>query len=75
MGSVTEDNAKLEILKRLARYKRPPTLKMLRHRLARLCGGEEWVEELLTDMIRRDGTLAVANGFFYRRNRDTPPAV
>ncbi len=67
MGVVGAEHCKREMERRLRRYKRAPTLTALRRRLARFCGGEETVEWVLTDMIRNDNTLRVANGLFYLR--------
>jgi hypothetical protein len=53
-----------ELVKRLGRYKKPPTLKALRDRLHKVCGGEWGVECLVSELVK-SGKLRVTDGVFY----------
>ena len=68
MGDVAKDDAKAQILKRIGKYKNPPSLAALRHRLGRYCGGDRAVEELVSELMT-GGQLRCTNKLFHLPQR------
>lgn len=58
------DECKAEILRRVTRYKRAPSMAALIHRLDRFCGGP-WAVEVYTLQLIKSGQLRVTDGTFY----------
>lgn len=57
-------DAQRELLKRVRRYKRAPTLPALCTRLKHYCGDEEAVEHVVRTLMR-DGRLRCTNKIFH----------
>ncbi len=58
------DECKAEILRRVERYKRAPSMAALIHRLEHYCGGA-WPVEAYTLQLVKEGLLRVTDGTFY----------
>lgn len=58
------DECKAEILRRVERYKKAPSMGALGHRLERYCGGI-WAVEVYTFLLVKEGKLRVTDGVFY----------
>lgn len=59
-----KESAKLEVLKRIGRYKKPPRIAALRNRLRRVCGDAHGVELCVLELVR-ESRLRVTGGAFY----------
>lgn len=57
-------DAQKELLKRVGRYKKAPTLPALVHRVQRYCGGENEVDAVVLSLVK-GGRLRVTNKVFY----------
>lgn len=62
--STAKESAKAEILKRIGRYKKAPSLTALRRRLERAVGGGDAVEECVSELLH-EGRLRVTSRLFY----------
>ena len=58
------DECKAEILRRVERYKRSPSMAALIHRLEKYCGGA-WPVEVYAGQLVKEGKLRVTDGVFY----------
>lgn len=75
MGNVEIEACQLskrEALRRINQYKRPASLKQLRRRWRSLFGDDWGIERALTDMVKNDGSLRVANGVLYAPGKSIP---
>lgn len=66
--TTAKESAKLEVLKRIARYKKAPRLAALRSRLRKKLGGD-WEVECCVGELVKDGRLRVTGGVFYLPQR------
>lgn len=64
MGMTAKESAKAEILARVGRYKKAPSISALRARLVRAVGDSAAVEECVAELIA-EGRLRTTDGLFY----------
>lgn len=57
-------DAQAEMLRRIGRYKHPPAMAALYHRMGRYCGGADGVDSVVYSLIK-SGRLRVTNKIFH----------